>query len=140
MLLEIIVSVLALVPNNKLTPGEVAETNAAKVCVVGYSDTVRHTTESTKRYVLREYGLEWLPRGSYEIDHRIPLELGGADVVLNLWPESYKTKPWNAHVKDALEDRLHAMVCHEHSITLRQAQDAFKGNWTKAYRRYVRSR
>ena len=28
-----------------------------------------------------------------------------------LWPEPYISRIWNAHVKDALEERLHEMVC-----------------------------
>jgi hypothetical protein len=28
------------------------------------------------------------PRGAYEVDHLIPLELGGDNVIANLWPEA----------------------------------------------------
>jgi hypothetical protein len=38
-----------------------------------------------------------------------------------LWPESYWTEPWNAHLKDKLEDRLHELVCSG-QIPLEQAQ------------------
>ena len=68
-----------------------------------------------------------------------PLELGGADTEANLWPESYDTEPWNAHLKDLLEDRLHALVCHG-EMPLQEAQSAFFGNWIDAYRRYIGDR
>jgi hypothetical protein len=38
-----------------------------------------------------------------EMDHLIPLSLGGSNRQKNLWPQSEITEPWNAHVKDKLE-------------------------------------
>jgi hypothetical protein len=38
------------------------------------------------------------------VDHLVSLEIGGANTVQNLWPQSYDTTPWNAHVKDKLEN------------------------------------
>ena len=37
--------------------------------------------------------------------------LGGSDNVRDFWPQSYKETVWNAHIKDALEDHLHSLVC-----------------------------
>lgn len=53
----------------------------------------------------------------------------------NLWPEP-RFGFWNAEKKDQLEDVMHRRVC-DGSISLRAAQDAFRGNWTVAYQRYV---
>lgn len=39
--------------------------------------------------------------------------------------------PWNAHVKDALKARLHALVCAG-TITLPDAQRAIATNWIAA--------
>ena len=71
-----------------------------------------------------------------EIDHLISRELGGADDVKNLWPQSYGTSPWNAHLKDKLENRLHAEICRRHTITLKQARDMIVNDWRVAYRKY----
>jgi hypothetical protein len=97
-------------PDPKLTPGVVRTTDAATVCAKGYSKTVRHTSGQLKAEIYREYGID-RQEGHFEVDHLISLGLGGADVAANLWPQSYDTLPWNAHVKDRLEDRLDALVC-----------------------------
>jgi hypothetical protein len=74
--------------------------------------------------------------GHFEIDHLISLELGGADVAENLWPESYDTTPWNAHTKDKLEDRLHALVCAG-KLPIEQAQREIAADWIAAYEKYI---
>ena len=70
------------------------------------------------------------------IDHLIPLELGGSNDIKNLWTESYETQPWNATVKDAIENRLHDLVC-DGSISPEQAQHEIATDWTAAYLKYV---
>jgi hypothetical protein len=59
---------------------------------------------------------------------------GGSNDIANLWPESYRTEPWNAHVKDKLEDKLHALVCAG-KMSLPDAQKAIAGDWISAYKR-----
>jgi uncharacterized protein YdiU (UPF0061 family) len=56
--------------------------------------------------------------------------------VRNLWPESYRTHPWNARVKDALENELHRRVCAG-TLDLATAQRAIASNWVVGYRTYV---
>jgi hypothetical protein len=70
----------------------------------------------------------------YEIDHDVSLELGGSNDINNLWPEPNDKKTSNT--KDGLENKLHTLVCN-HSIRLKTAQAAIRGDWTKAYRKYV---
>ena len=96
-------------PDYNLTPGAVLTTDTRLICQPGYTKTVRHTSSHLKHEVYVEYGLD-RRSGRYEIDHLIPLELGGADVRENLWPESFDTEPWNARVKDQLENFFHAEV------------------------------
>jgi hypothetical protein len=105
---------LPIVPDQTLTPGAVLTIDAATVCQPGYAKSARHTSGKVKQQVYREYGItkEQRAGGSrFEVDHLISLQLGGADVAENLWPQSFDTRPWNARTKDALETRLHALVC-----------------------------
>jgi hypothetical protein len=64
------------------------------------------------------------------------LGIGGADSRENLWPESRDTQPWNAGVKDRLENYLHVEVCAEH-IAVAQAQKEIATDWVAAYRKYL---
>ena len=63
-----------------------------------------------KRQVYDEYGVTSHGSGDYEVDHLIPFELGDSNSNKNLWPESHRTLPWNAQVKDRLEGKLHELV------------------------------
>jgi hypothetical protein len=114
--------VLALVLNVVLTPGVARPLTTAEVCATRWGRDHRHVTPAMRRIVLHAYGRR-PPRkghkGCCELDHRIPRELGGADVVANLWAE-----PWpDAHRKDREENRLHAAVCAG-TLTLAAAQAA----------------
>jgi hypothetical protein len=122
-------------PDPKLTPGAILTNDPATICQPGYAKTVRHTSGKLKAQIYREYGLD-KASSHFEIDHLISLELGGADVAANLWPESYDTAPWNAHLKDALEDRLHALVCAR-KLPVAQAQHEIATDWIAAYEKYV---
>jgi hypothetical protein len=57
------------------------------------------------------------------------------DAISHLWPEPLNG-PWNAHMKDRLENRIHELVCGR-VITLAQGRAAFLGDWTAAYTRYL---
>ena len=98
---------------------------------------VRNVSTVTKKAVFAEYGIDPRgPHGPYEVDHLVSLELGGSNDIKNLWPQSYTTRTWNAHVKDALENHLHALVCHK-QISLSVAQSAISSNWIAAYQKYM---
>ncbi len=107
-----------------------------------YSQAARHTSEAVKNEAFSEYGLQNPHDGgkSYEIDHLIPLSLGGRDVIANLWPQSRTASGYNAWVKDRLEFRLYNLLCHRQTgdpqITLAQAQEALRTDWTRAYQLY----
>jgi hypothetical protein len=126
-------------PDSVMTPGAVLDVADTDICTPGYSSRVRHVTAQTKREVYAEYGITAHAPGDYEVDHLISLEIGGSNSIKNLWPESYLTQPWNAHVKDKLENRLHRMVC-DHTISLKTAQDAIAKDWIVAYTKYVPAR
>lgn len=70
-----------------------------------------------------------------EVDHLIPLELGGSNRISNLWPERLDGE-WNAHEKDELEGRLHRLVCAG-KVDLETAQRAIATDWIAAYKEYA---
>jgi hypothetical protein len=124
------------VPDPKLTPGDSFAVTVQDLCVPGYTKKVRNVPAEMKREVYEEYGVTSHGPGDYEVDHLIPLELGGSNSIKNLWPESHRTSPWNAQVKDRLEGKLHELVCSGR-LDLKTAQQAIAANWIEAYRFYV---
>jgi len=133
-------------PDPLLTPGannptvvdaSVTQANiATTICRDGgYTNQkgVRNVSEATKKAVFAEYGVD--PKGvgaPFEIDHDCSLELGCTNSQMNLWPQSYSTTPWNAHIKDRYEDFLHAEVCHGR-MTLQAAQHEISTDWIAGY-------
>ncbi len=124
------------VPDPARTPGAALDVTAADICVPGYSKRVRNVPAEVKREAYAIYGVRSHEPGEYEIDHLISLELGGSNSLRNLWPQSFRTHPWNAYVKDALENELHRRVCAG-TIDLAKAQAAISHDWVSAYRIYV---
>jgi hypothetical protein len=112
-------------PNPTLTPGatdpRVSQANIAQtICTRGYTSTVRNVSTQTKHRVYVEYGISRSQQRGYVIDHLIPLEVGGANEIANLWPEPKA----DAKNKDKVENQLHASVCNG-SISLADAQARF---------------
>jgi hypothetical protein len=84
--------------------------------------TIRNVPQSEKFAVESEYGMPARLYGrAIEIDHIVSLELGGSNDIANLYPEPGSGQA-NYHVKDKLENKLHALVCAG-GMTLRAAQD-----------------
>jgi hypothetical protein len=111
-------------PNPKLTPGEIAD--ISPVC--GPTDGLRHWSRERDNDVLRSYGIVAGPHPGYEIDHLVPLCLGGADTIKNLWPQLRK----EAQAKDKLEAELCRMAC-KGEIDTAEAQEAIATNWIALY-------
>jgi hypothetical protein len=122
-------------PNAALTPGKVATTDVREVCALegnlSYSRRHRATAYDLKSWVFREYGIEppqgHAARAEWEIDHLVPLCLGGADEAANLWPQNRTT----FRQKDQREAHACREVCAAR-LSLATAQGWFLGDWTTA--------
>ena len=124
-------------PDSKLTPGEIFPgVTAAQVCVSGWAEAHRNVTEEVRHQVFAEYGLLYGVHGSSEVDHLIPLELGGSNDIRNLWPEPQGGSQPGYPSKDRLENRLHQLFCGG-SVALATAQHAIATNWWAAYTAYL---
>lgn len=124
-----------IMPNAQMTPGAVLPVTVKDICVPGYTKKVRNVPASLKKKVYAAYGITSRRPGQYEVDHLISLELGGSNSIKNLWPESYVTQPWNAHVKDQLENELHDEICSG-KIPLQQAQQEIATDWIASYKKH----
>jgi hypothetical protein len=124
-------------PDKHLTPGQVfAGVTVSQVCTPGWSSSHREVTSAQYREVYGEYGIPYPePSGTYELDHLIPLELGGDNANANLWPEPAAPTP-GFHQKDVLENAMHDRVCAG-SLGLVAAQQEIASNWYTAYVKYV---
>jgi uncharacterized protein YceK len=114
------------------TPGALLATGTKDaICKPGYAQSVRNVPDSEKNQVYAEYGIPSHTPGQYEVDHLVSLELGGSNVISNLWPELASPKP-GFHEKDKVENYLHSQVCSG-AISLKQAQIEIATNWLAVY-------
>lgn len=126
-------------PRLDLTPGAInpavtQDNIGSTICVSGYTSFVRPSRKNSHRLkavIMAEYGIRGDFR-DYELDHFIPLELGGCpDCISNLWPEPYGVA-LGAKEKDRVENYLHSEVCGGR-MTLANAQNAIRADWVAVY-------
>jgi hypothetical protein len=111
-----------LLPNPKLTPGRVARTDKERGGV----------TLKVEQKVFARYRLPWVRRGEFKMDHLIPGELGGADTIDNLWPQSVRARPYGTDRKELLAEVLLKKI-REGKMTVEQAQEAISRDWIDAF-------
>lgn len=143
-------------PDPMLTPGKLVDgMTTEKVCTTKWGKDERFVTAKMKREVTEAYHFDvndcplTLYKGQMvhrsEMDHLYSRELGGADDVKNIWPQCYEPVPddksWQlngAHKKDALENKLHNLVCVQRTMSLEQAQDCIASDWVDCYGRVMK--
>ena len=116
-----------------LNPAVTPATIRSTICVSGWTATIRPPESYTEPLKLHQIAAEGLPggAGSYEEDHRMPLELGGAPRdPTNLSPESHGS----SYAKDAAENAAKDEVCS--GASLRAVQAAFVAAWLGGYPGY----
>jgi len=121
-------------PDRHCTPGAIdpAVTQGdikTTICLSGYTETVRAPESQTESFKFGQaypaYGIATGTEG--ELDHLVPLELGGANDAANLWPETGPIP----NPKDSVENALNRAVC-DGQISLARAQSAIARNWETA--------
>ena len=123
-------------PDPDCTPGAVMGLTVEVICTTSTKGRRAVSTEM-KNQVYKEYGIATHPAGAYEVDHFIPLELGGSNDIANLWPEPANPKP-GFHEKDHVETALHNEVCTAHTMTLEQAQRTIATDWLTYYNEKIK--
>ena len=121
-------------PDPACTPGSydpaVTQANiGSTICRAGYTATVRPPESQTERAKFDvAYPAYQVPDGTTsELDHLVPLELGGSNDMSNLWPEVGPLP----NPKDAVEMALNRAVCAG-QVPLAAAQQAIAANWMTA--------
>jgi hypothetical protein len=124
-------------PDPSLTPGTIRTTDVNAICSTD-TRTLRHGSRERSDLIFALYHIAPADQINYTLDHLIPLEIGGADVVDNIWPEPRRSLAgeWDDTRKDELERRLGVLVC-DGELDVREAQRAIAEDWTEAYKRYV---
>jgi Protein of unknown function (DUF3761) len=123
-------------PDRHCSPGAYySRLTKGVICSASFrTGTIRNVPQAEKFRVEREYGMAATYYGyTIEIDHIVPLELGGSNAIANLFPEPGSGTA-NYHTKDALENRAKAEVCAG-TLSLRAARRGFAMNWEALYRR-----
>lgn len=121
-------------PIHSITPGAVRNAELSELCIMPDDDLDPVVTPEKQRAVFAAYGLDDRASRAYQVDYLINPQLGGNDEFKNLWPEPYHATVWNAQAKDALETRLHGMVCSG-QISLEEAQHEIAHDWIGAYKK-----
>ena len=143
-LCKIAASLLALLPattfgNGAIDPAITSTNFYETICIPGYTKTVRppvSVTNRIKKQMLRDTGIGESHIREYELDHVIPLALGGHPSRL----ENLQLQLWEGHNgakrKDRIEVKMQCLVCSG-QVRLDQAQREIANDWDAAYHRYA---
>ena len=123
-----------------LNPDVDEDTIDRTICESGYTKSVRPATSYTnrvKKKLMRDAGIDEARIGDYELDHIVPLALGGHPRKLS----NLMLQPWEgehgAKAKDMLEVRLQSLVCHG-KLDLTDAQVCIAQDWEACAVQYPR--
>jgi hypothetical protein len=130
-LITVLIATPALAQSIPLNPEVTQATIQQTICVRGYTKSVRPPVSYTnhiKKQRMREMELPMELISDFQLDHRLPLSLGG-----------HPSDPRNlvmqdadeAHAKDEVERCLPAAVCAG-AVSLAQAQQAMWRDWRSA--------
>ena len=99
----------------------------AIICAPDFRTGVyRHVSEAMKQAVCRRDHAVPCDGKHFEIDHLVPIEIGGSNDRDNLWAQPIQ----QARIKDKLENQLHEEVCAGR-LSLEDAQHCIAEDWGK---------
>jgi len=122
-----------------LNPVVRQETIDKTICVPGYAKGVSPATSYTngvKQMLFQRAHMNPALAQTYELDHIIPLSLGGHprkldNLALQVWEGEN-----GANKKDKLEDKLQCLVCSG-QVALAEAQREIVEDWQAAYHKFA---
>jgi hypothetical protein len=126
-------------PDLGCTPGAtLVHQTTKRICRPGYGQGGDQINPQTEGLVYSDYNvLDASTPGAYQIDHLIPVQLGGSNAETNLWPQPRtNARGFGYPQKNHLERVLRRLVC-EHRLSLRVAQHQLATDWISAARRYA---
>ena len=113
-------------PNLSMTYGEIGTDNLTDICLNYYSKLLVAIPDDTVSAVYKEYNITSHKIHEYEIDHFIPLALGGNNNISNLWPQP-KSYP-GYQEKDFVQLYLRNQVCAG-NLSLEEARADITNDW-----------
>lgn len=134
----------AALPDPGCTPGAassaVTQANIrTTICVTHYTDrpgirAPQSETAAVKKTAMRSYAEPASAIGTTELDHLVPLELGGSNDESNLWPQPSDLPGQGfRNSKDDVENALRAALCRTGStLKLTDLQSWIASDWTTA--------
>ena len=122
-------------PDRACSPGAIySDATPLVICLPGYASRMSTPSTKEKAAIYGEYGIPGTHYGRpYEIDHIVPVALGGSHDPANLFPEAGSNPSPGFLIKDALEKRLHELVCTG-KRKLGKTQRAIARDWVSLYR------
>jgi hypothetical protein len=131
--LAIPAQVSAQLPNSDKTPGDIAKLKTGQVCAPDFAASVKPVSRRARTHALERYGIR--PETfSSELEHVVPLSLGGSNSPDNFYP-FHPSGAFTLDAKQTLAAKLRDLVCAG-NMSLKEAQNARK-EWTKAYQRQM---
>ena len=122
-------------PDPSLTPGHTMAVTKDDLCREGQPGLRDKVSMKVKAQVFDLYGIRPDTPGSFNVDHLVPVSLGGSNNLENLWPQPLSGE-WNYLQKNKLESRLRKMVCGG-ELELKEAQEGIARDWVSAYKKHV---
>jgi len=124
----------AQLPNNMYTPGKADKVDVKQLCAATFESSVKPMADWQKSEALTRYGVR--PETfNGDLEHLVPVSLGGTNDPDNLYP-FHPQGEYTVEAKQHLAAKLHELVC-DGKMSLKQAQDVFKKDWTKGYKQYL---